>query len=229
MKCCIVGLSPPRRAPPDLPIFRLADEFLKVMRPDQVNIGRDPMDISFLMSAIIIVGETPAQAKAKVAEYTEYLDLGALLALISGTTGVDLSKYDLDAPYPDTKVDSSAHSLVDANRRGTTTGKVPTIREVVQRSAFGRGPAIVGSPTQVADQVQHWVEKTGVTGFNLIYGVMRGDFEAISDLLVPELQRRGVYKREYRPGTLREKLQNTNRSFLPATHPAARQRGRVHA
>ena len=88
---------------------------------------------------------------------------------------------------------------------------------------------IVGSPTQVADQVQHWVEKTGVTGFNLIYAVMPGDFEDIARLLVPELQRRGVYKREYRPGTLRQKLQNTDASFLPASHPAARQRVVAHA
>lgn len=203
-------------------------EVVTDIRQQASNIGRNPMDISFLMSAIIIVAKTEVEAKARVAEYTEYLDLAALLALISGTTGVDLSRYDLDAPYPDIKVDSSAHSLVDANRRGTA-GKVPTIREVVQRSAFGRGPVIVGSPTQVADQVQHWVEKTGVTGFNLIYGVMPGDFEAISDLLVPELQRRGVYKREYRPGTLREKLQNTNDSLLPATHPAARQRVQAYA
>ena len=203
-------------------------EIVTDVRGQAANLGRDPMEISFLMSAIIIVGETEAAAKAKVAEYNEYLDLNALLALISGTTGVDLSKYDIDGPYPDTKVDSSAHTLVDANTR-SASGRVPTIREVVQRSAFGRGPVIVGSPTQVADQVQHWVEKTGVTGFNLIYAVMPGDFEDIARLLVPELQRRGVYKREYRPGTLRQKLQNTDASFLPASHPAARQRVVAHA
>ncbi len=203
-------------------------EVVSGIRAQAEQAGRDPSDLSFLMSAIIIVDETEAKARARMAQYHEYLDLNALLGLISGTSGVDLSKYDLDSPYPDTRRDASAHTLVEANTR-IRDGRVPTIREVVQRSAFGRGPVMVGSASQVADQLQTWVESTGITGFNLIYAVMPADYEAIADLLVPELQKRGVFKRDYRPGTLREKLQAVSQPLLPASHPAARHRVPGHA
>jgi long-chain alkane monooxygenase len=65
---------------------------------------------------------------------------------------------------------------------------------------------IVGSPATVADQLESWVDETGVDGFNLAFAVRPETFADVSDLLVPELQRRGRYKKEYRPGTLREKL-----------------------
>ena len=64
----------------------------------------------------------------------------------------------------------------------------------------------VGGPPTVADILQEWVEETDVDGFNLAYAVTPETFEDIVEHLVPELQRRGAYKRDYAPGTLREKL-----------------------
>ncbi len=80
---------------------------------------------------------------------------------------------------------------------------------------------MVGSPQQVADQLEQWVEESDIDGFNLTYAVMPETYENIIDLLVPELQRRGVYKKEYRPGSLREKLFHQG-PYLPATHPGRR-------
>jgi hypothetical protein len=85
------------------------------------------------------------------------------------------------------------------------------------------GPVVVGSPQTVADELQAWVEETGVDGFNLAYAVTPETFENIVELLVPELQRRGVYPTEYRTGTLREKLFGKG-PRLGASHPAARYR-----
>ena len=84
----------------------------------------------------------------------------------------------------------------------------------------GFGPLLVGSPATVADELQSWVEETDVDGFNLAYAVTHETFADVVDLLVPELQRRGVYKRAYQPGTLREKLGSAG-PRLPAEHPAA--------
>ena len=78
-----------------------------------------------------------------------------------------------------------------------------------------------GSPEQIADELQGWVAATGVDGFNLAYAVTPESFVDFVDLIVPELQRRGVFKREYRDGTLREKLQGAGRSRLSADHPGA--------
>jgi long-chain alkane monooxygenase len=80
---------------------------------------------------------------------------------------------------------------------------------------------VAGSPAQVADLLQQWIEETDVDGFNLTYAVMPETYQNIIDLLIPELQRRGVYKKEYQPGSLREKLFGQG-PFLPETHPGRR-------
>jgi hypothetical protein len=81
----------------------------------------------------------------------------------------------------------------------------------------GRGPVVAGTPVQAADKLQEWIDETDVDGFNLTYAVMPETYENIVEMLVPELQRRGVYKHEYRPGTLREKLFGQG-PYLPETH-----------
>jgi len=85
---------------------------------------------------------------------------------------------------------------------------------------------VVGSPGTVADGLIGWMEETGIDGFNIEYIVSPGDFRAFVDLVVPELQRRGVYKKRYREGTLREKLYCNGEPHLPASHPGASYRFR---
>ncbi len=68
----------------------------------------------------------------------------------------------------------------------------------------GFGPLVVGSAQTVADELQSRVEETDVDGFNLAYAVTHETFRDVVELLVPELQKRGVFKQEYREGTLRE-------------------------
>ena len=77
---------------------------------------------------------------------------------------------------------------------------------------------------QIADALTQWIEATDVDGFNLAYAVTPESFEDFVELVVPELQRRGVYKLDYRAGTLREKLFGPGRARLTAPHPAARYR-----
>ena len=84
----------------------------------------------------------------------------------------------------------------------------------------GFGPLIVGSAETVADELQSWVEETDVDGFNLAYAVTHETFTDVVELLIPELQKRGVYKREYSQGTLREKLFGGS-ARLQAPHPGA--------
>jgi alkanesulfonate monooxygenase len=83
---------------------------------------------------------------------------------------------------------------------------------------------LVGSSVQIADALQDWVAETGIDGFNLAYALTPETFSDIVDLVIPELQTRGAYKRDYAPGTLREKLYGAGHARLPASHPAARVR-----
>jgi alkanesulfonate monooxygenase len=83
---------------------------------------------------------------------------------------------------------------------------------------------VVGSAEEVAREMRAWVEETDVDGFNLAYAVTPESFEDVADLVVPVLQEQRAFKRDYAPGTLREKLYGAGRARLPATHPAARHR-----
>ena len=180
--------------------------------------GRDPQDVKFYALATTIVGRTEAEAQAKREDYRGYIDYRGTLALFSGWTGIDLAKYDLDDPFPTKKNDTSISSAVDSFSRKE---KVWTIREVIEHNAIGGwGPVLVGSVEQVADQLQEWMAETDIDGFNLSYAISPGGYADFADLIVPELQRRGVYRTAYAPGSLREKV-FARKPTLPQSHPAA--------
>jgi alkanesulfonate monooxygenase len=100
--------------------------------------------------------------------------------------------------------------------------RVWTVREVAEHVGIGGiGPVLVGGPATVADQIEAWIEQTGVDGLNLAFAVSPESFEDVADLLVPELTRRGRYKESYQRGTLREKMFGAGRARLGTPHPAA--------
>jgi alkanesulfonate monooxygenase len=184
--------------------------------------GRDPGDLMIFSLATVITAPTEAEAREKHAEYRRYADPEAALALFSGWTGVDFARYrpDDELRYIETEAMRSAlesFTSADPNR-------IWTVRELAEHVAIGgRGPLFVGSPQRIAALMTEWVAATDIDGFNLAYAVTPESFEDFVELVVPELQRRGVYKRDYRPGTLREKLFGRGpRLALP--HPAARYR-----
>lgn len=194
------------------------------IRARAAGFGRDPRDILMFTLVTVIPGETEAAAQAKLADYRAHIDHEGALALLSGWTGIDFSRYALDEPLRYVKNDAM-NSAIEA-LTVADPGKVWTVREIAEHVGIGgRGPLFVGSPAQVADALESWMAATDVDGFNLAYAVTPESFEDFVDLVVPELQRRGVYKRDYRPGTLREKLQG--RARLAASHPGAGHRYRA--
>src|SRR5262249_18306257 len=142
-----------------------------------------------------------------------------------GWTGIDFSHYQLDDVLQHIRNDAinsavDAFTVADPNRTWT-------VREVAEFVGIGgMGAVVVGSAQSVADQLQSWIDETDVDGFNLAYAVTPESFSDFVELVVPELQRRGVYKRDYAQGTLREKLYGKGHSRLPDNHPAARYRHR---
>ena len=181
--------------------------------------GRDPSQVLIFAGMTVIVGRTDKEATDRLHEYRQYVDRDGALTLMSGWTGIDFSTYGKDDRVQHIRNDA-IHSAVD---RFTIAdpNKVWTIGEVAEFvSIGGAGPVVVGSPERVADELVAWMQDTGVDGFNLMYTVMPECFTDFVDLVVPELQRRGVYKTEYAPGSLRQKLiGNGARTSLP--HPSA--------
>ena len=154
----------------------------------------------------VIPGRTEAEAKAKHADYRRYVDPEGALALFSGWTGVDFSKYDLGQTRVRYIETEAVRSALD-NVTRADPDRVWTVRELAEHVAIGgAGPVLVGSPEQVADEIEAWFEQTDVDGFNLPFAVSPGDFEDIAELLVPELTRRGRYKSAYRAGDLARKI-----------------------
>jgi long-chain alkane monooxygenase len=195
-----------------------AAAYVADLRRQSARRGRAP-DIAVFALATVITGRDAAEARAKREDYRRHVDHEAALTLFSGWTGVDFSSYALDDELRFIETEASRSAL--ASFTSAERSRSWTVRELAEHVAIGgRGPVIVGSPAEVADELVAWVEAAGIDGFNLAYAVRPETFADFVDLVVPELQRRGVLKREYRPGTLREKLFGGT-ARLPATHPAA--------
>ena len=205
------------------PSAGIVRNYVRDLRQRAAELGRGPILVFAMFT--IVVAPTESEALAKLQEYRSYIDYEGALALMSGWTGVDLGKFDLDEELRPTNTNANQSALEsfttgDPNRRW----KIREIAEFV--GLGGRAPVVVGSPSQVADLLQQWIEETDVDGFNLTYAVMPETYENIIDLLVPELQRRKVYKKEYRPGSLREKLFGQG-PYLPETHPGSLHRSQI--
>jgi long-chain alkane monooxygenase len=202
------------------PTAAIVKKYVQDLRQRSAELGRGQILIFAMFT--IIVAPNEAEALEKLQEYRSYIDYEGALALMSGWTGVDLSTYDLDEELRPTKTNAN-QSALESFTVGEP-GRRWKIREIAEFVGLGgRGPVVVGSPTRVADLLQHWIAETDVDGFNLTYAVIPETYENIIDLLIPELQRRGVYKKKYRPGTLREKLFSQG-PFLPETHPGRKVR-----
>ncbi|MCB8877018.1 LLM class flavin-dependent oxidoreductase [Acidisoma silvae] len=197
-------------------------KFVRAARDSIRAAGRDPHEVLIFAEHTVILGKTDAEAAAKEAEYRRYCSDESALALMSGWIGTDLSRYKLDDPFH--HVDSNAIRTAVEAMSSAAPDRVWTIREIAAWCGIGGlSPVTTGSPERVADSLIAWAEETDIDGFNLAHAVTHESFSDIADLLVPELQRRGVYKQAYAPGTLRQKLFGQG-DRLAAHHPAARYR-----
>jgi long-chain alkane monooxygenase len=182
--------------------------------------GRDPGDLVIFTMMTVITDSTPKAARDKYQDYLGYVSEEGALALMSGWTDVDFG-----AMRPDDVVrfNDRANAQTSALEAFTTADpdREWTVREIARHAAIGgRGPVTIGSAEEVAEELRGWVEETGVDGFNLAYALTPGTFADVADLVVPELQTRGLFKHDYAPGTFREKLFGRG-ARLPANHPAA--------
>jgi len=168
----------------------------------------------------IITDTTAKAAQDKYQDYLGHVTEEGALALMSGWTGLDFGAMDPDEVVRFTDTTNAQTSALEAFT-SADPDREWTVREIARHAAIGgRGPVVIGSARQVAEELRAWVEETDVDGFNLAYALTPGTFVDIADLVVPELQERGVFKRDYAPGTFREKLFGRG-PRLPASHPAA--------
>ncbi|KAK3997816.1 luciferase-like domain-containing protein [Cladorrhinum sp. PSN332] len=208
-----------------------------VLRPkiDQIRLlaqkqGRDPRSVKVFATFTPVIGKTDQEAQEKLKELKKYASTVGGLVLVSGWTGIDLSKLPLDKEI--TKEDSvEAHKVTSILDNFTTSSEEHprwTPRLVAEHAAIGGlGPVSVGSPATVADELERWVREADVDGFNIGYVTTPGTFEEVVDLLVPELRRRGIYPESQKEGeeealTARERIFGKGQKGLRDDHVGSR-------
>ncbi|WP_339172353.1 LLM class flavin-dependent oxidoreductase [Solibacillus sp. FSL R5-0691] len=188
-----------------------AQAFYKDVKGRLAKYGRNPEDLKILPGAFIVVAETEEEAIAKHQQLNNYITPEVGLAYLSGFTGVDLSEHDFEGPIPDfngQQIDGTNPNIRASIVKGIVEAKrLTTLRELYNNIAGARGHReIIGTPTQVADQLQEWFENEAADGFNIMAPTFPQGFNDIVELVIPELQRRGIFKTEYAGTTLRENL-----------------------
>lgn len=201
--------------------------YVKELRKLAEDEGRDPQSVKIFALMTPIVGRTEEEAWSKYEELTKYISYEGALALVGGWTGLDFSGYDPDdeIEYIETNAIKSWLKMLTASR----SDKKWTVRELANFVGVGgMGPVAVGTPEQIADTLEEWVEETDIDGFNLAYALAPGTFKDFVELVTPELQKRGILKKEYTDGTFREKLFGKGNARLPEEHPGAGYRRVLH-
>lgn len=192
--------------------------------------GRKREDVKIIPAVVPIIGATEEEAYAKLEEYKSYVDYDGAAALLSGHSGVDFSKLD-----PDQYVENLPSQAMQSRLQSYTSDNVDyrwTVRDAVLYHGLTNGSeVIVGTPSQIADRLEVLSQEGGADGFNIRQVVNPASFEEFVDAVVPELQKRGIYRTDYEGDTLREHYLGQGQARLKDNHYGKQLRigGEVHA
>ncbi|MEV0688533.1 NtaA/DmoA family FMN-dependent monooxygenase [Nocardia sp. NPDC050378] len=162
--------------------------------------GRSRSDMLFLQYFNVVLASTEEEAKRKNEELDEQLISEGNIAFTSSSMGTDLSQIDIDKPFADFKTESMQGILKGFIE--SAPDKSWTFRDMVRKLGSDR---VVGTPEQIADELEKWRDVGGVDGINLNGQDVQNTYDFLEHA-VPVLQERGLMQREYRSGTLRDKL-----------------------
>lgn len=182
--------------------------FVQDIRARAATFGRDPSELVFLPGLATVIGGTEAEAKARHEELLELLPLDYSLGRLAEGLGLPVEALEVDGYLPEDLVRpaGASHSMFDSITKLAQRDKL-TVRQLARRLAGGTGHRLlVGTPEQVADSIEEWFRAGAADGFNLMADVIPSGVEAIVDHVVPELQRRGLFRTEYAGDTLRDRL-----------------------
>jgi FMN-dependent oxidoreductase (nitrilotriacetate monooxygenase family) len=186
--------------------YESASAFYSDIRRRAAEFGRDPTAVKILPGVMPVIGESRAHADEKEAELRSLIDpLVGIRKLNLWLHGIDLSKYDLDQPFPE--LPPSATVSRGANYVNMARKENLTIRQVMVRASESNAHfRVKGTPIDIADQLEHWFKSGAADGFNLLCENLPDSLDDFIRLVVPELRRRGLFRHDYEGKTLRENL-----------------------
>jgi alkanesulfonate monooxygenase len=168
--------------------------------------GRDPAHLLVLPGCFVVVGESEQEAHDKRALLDSGVHYDSAIASLSVALGTDASVFDPDGPLPEDIPETNASKSGRERAISLARRENLTVRQLAQRLGGYSGAAMIGTPKQIADQMQEWLETGACDGFNMMFPFLPAGLDDFATKVIPELQRRGLHRTEYEGRTLRENL-----------------------
>jgi FMN-dependent oxidoreductase (nitrilotriacetate monooxygenase family) len=168
-------------------------------------IGRAPQALKILPAAMVFLGETVAEAQAKRAHLDSLVHYDTCIPSLSRALGCDASGFDPDGPLPPIPQTNDSQTARERMIELAETENL-TVRQLAQRVGSYAGLAFVGTARTVADEMEAWLYERGSDGFNIMFPHVPAGLDDFVDQVIPELQRRDLFRTEYEGTTLRENL-----------------------
>ena len=180
-------------------------EFYADVKSRMEKAGRAPDHMKILPACFVVVGDTLDAARAKRAKLDSLVNYANAIASLSIALGHDASKFDPDGPLPEIPDSNASKS---GRERAIAAAKRDnlTVRQLAQRMGGYSGLAMIGTPKTIADEMEEWMETNASDGFTIMFPYLPGGLDDFVRGVIPELQRRGLFRREYEGKTLRENL-----------------------
>jgi FMN-dependent oxidoreductase (nitrilotriacetate monooxygenase family) len=180
-------------------------EFYADVKGRMEKAGRNRDHMKIMPACFVVVGDTMDEAKARRAKLDSLVDYANSIASLSIALGHDAAKFDPDGPLPEIPESNASKS---GRERAIALAKREnlTVRQLAQRLGGYSGLAMVGTAKTIADEMEAWIETNASDGFTIMFPYLPGGLEDFCDSVIPELQRRGLYRRKYEGPTLRDNL-----------------------
>jgi len=180
-------------------------EFYADVKSRTEKAGRSRDHLKILPGCLVVVGDTIEEARAKRAKLDSLVHYANAIGSLSIALGHDASKLDPDGPLPEIPESNASKSgrqrAIDLARNENLT-----VRQLAQRLGGHAGLAMVGTPASIADEMEEWLTSEASDGFTIQFPYLPGGLDDFVERVIPELQRRGIFRREYEGKTLRENL-----------------------
>lgn len=169
-------------------------------------VGRDPGHLKIMPAALIVIGNTVEEAREKRARLDGLVHYESAIASLSIALGHDASQFAPDQPLPEIP-DTNASKTGRAQALRLAEEEKLTVRQLAQRYGGYAGLAFVGTPQSIADEMEIWLGEQAADGFTVVFPYLPQGLDDVTQQLVPELQRRGIFRHDYEGSTLRDHLQ----------------------
>ena len=201
--------------------IEVAREFNADLKARVVKAGRSPDSIKIMPGVLTVVGRTRQEAEDKFQRLQALIHPELGVAMLSDIVGMDLSKFPLDGPVPEVPLTNTQQGRQKVVMDMAWSEGL-TIRQLYMRVVTARGHRVVlGTPADIADALEEWYRGGAADGFNIMPQVLPAGLTEFAELVVPELQRRGLFRTRYEGTTLRENLDLPRPANRFASRPAA--------